>query len=51
MDRIILLDYIKDLKTDNFEYLDKLEYYFHNLNEKQIAIQCSNLFDFPINFS
>ncbi len=40
---------IKDLKTDNFEYIDTLKYYY-NLNENQLAIQCSNLFDFPINF-
>jgi hypothetical protein len=35
----------------NFKYLDKLNNYFSNSNIHFNPIQCSNLFDFPINFS
>ena len=37
--------------TENFEYINKLQYKLFNVDEKQQIIQCSNLFNFPHNFS
>ena len=38
-------------ETKNFEYLNKYDKYFMNLDENFNPIQCSNLFDFPVNFN
>lgn len=35
----------------NFEYIKELNIYFENLDKNHNIIQCSNLFNFPINFS
>lgn len=40
---------ITDLETNNFEYVNKLSKYLYY--KEDIHYQCSNLFDFPINFS
>lgn len=37
-------------ETKNFEYIDKYNKYFMNLDKLFNIIQCSNLFDFPVNF-
>ena len=38
-------------ETKNFDYLIKLNNYFDNLDKQHNPKQCSNLFNFPINFS
>ena len=42
---------ITDLETNNFEYVNELSKYLYYKNKEDIPYQCSNLFDFPINFS
>jgi hypothetical protein len=44
-------DKIEDLKTDNFEYIYKLRYFFDKVDDNDTYIQCSHLFNFPVNFS
>jgi len=36
--------------TINFDYINKLNNYFYNLDKNYNSIQCSNLINFPINF-
>jgi hypothetical protein len=38
-------------KEKDFKYLKKLDNFFTNMNNHQVPIQCSNLFNFPVNFT
>ena len=42
---------IKELKSDNFEYLHTLSYYCMHKDSRNNVQQCVNLIDFPDNFS
>lgn len=43
---------IEDInETKNFDYITELNDHLYNMNKQHKPIQCSNLFNFPINFS
>ena len=44
------VDITKVNEIENFEYIEEFNKYFMNLNKNFNPIQCSNLFNFPVNF-